>query len=50
MPLPLNIDIPDLAQAQRFDAAAFRLGPGRRFGHGWRLIQFSTLGYGAIAT
>lgn len=32
MELLLNIDVPDLAQAERFYAAAFGLVPARRFG------------------
>jgi lactoylglutathione lyase len=32
MRLMLNIDVPDLAEAQRFYIAAFGLEPGRRFG------------------
>lgn len=32
MRLMLNIDVPDLAEAQRFYTAAFGLQPGRRFG------------------
>jgi lactoylglutathione lyase len=32
MHLMLNIDVPDLAEAQRFYIAAFGLEPGRRFG------------------
>jgi predicted enzyme related to lactoylglutathione lyase len=31
MPLLLNIDVPDIAAAERFYAAAFGLKPGRRF-------------------
>lgn len=32
MQLLLNIDVPDIAQAERFYAAAFGLRPARRFG------------------
>jgi predicted enzyme related to lactoylglutathione lyase len=31
MPLLLNIDVPDIAAAERFYVAAFGLKPGRRF-------------------
>ena len=46
MDILVNIDVPDLAAAERFYTAAFGLTPGRRFGpHGVELLGASSAIY-----